>query len=63
MFDVGACQKGGSMRSKSAVARPGGEEKPPFCPTGQRPLHAPGALALVAGPEPRSAAVMKPGLY
>jgi hypothetical protein len=51
------------MRSKSAIARPSGEEKAGACAVGPRPLPMPGPLALVGGAEPRPAGAMKPGLY
>ena len=51
------------MRSKIVIARPGGEDKTPARAVGQRPLHAPGSLALVTGGDTRPLGAMKPGLY
>jgi hypothetical protein len=47
------------MRSKSAAERSKGEGQE----AAPRPLHAPGTLSLVRGPDPRPAGEMKPGLY
>lgn len=63
MIGAEACQKGGSMRSKSVVARPRGEDKPAACATDPRPLRAPATLALVGSADPRPAGALKPGLY
>jgi hypothetical protein len=63
MIGAEACQKGGSMRSKSIVARPGIEDKAPACPVGRRPLPMAGSLALVSNADTRPASAMKPGLY
>jgi hypothetical protein len=62
MIGAEACQKGGSMRSKSVVARPSGEEKAAACAVGKHPLPM-GSLALVGTTDTRPARAMKPGLY
>jgi hypothetical protein len=61
MIGVEACQKGGSMRSKSVAERPKSDDKvriPAACA-----LPKPGALSLVRGAEAQPARAMKPGLY
>jgi hypothetical protein len=63
MIGVEACQKGGSMRSKSMAERAKGDDKPAICDRVARALHTPGALSLVRPAETRPAGAMKPGLY
>jgi hypothetical protein len=58
MIGVEACQKGGSMRSKSAAERPKSDDK--ACAPTARALHT---LSLVRDAETRPAGAMKPGLY
>ena len=63
MIDHEACQKGGSMRSKSVAERPDRESQAAARTGVARPLHSPGALSLVRGTETGPAGKMKPGLY
>ena len=63
MIGAGACQKGGSMRSKSLAERPASDDKAAGRPTAARSLQSVGALSLVRDAEARPAAAMKPGLY
>jgi hypothetical protein len=63
MIGAEACQKGGSMRSKSVAERPKSDDKPALCIPAVRALATSGALSLVRGTETRTASAMKPGLY
>jgi hypothetical protein len=63
MIGVQACQKGGSMRSKSVLAQPRGEEAADTAPTEQRPLPPRGSLTLVDRGQSRPAGAKKHGLY
>jgi hypothetical protein len=63
MFGAGACQKGGSMRSKSAAERPKSEAQASGCNAGAALLPIPVPLSLVRGAEPRPAGMTKHGLY
>jgi len=63
MIGTEACQKGGSMRSKSLAERPACDDKSPARPNATRSLQGAGALSLVRDAEARPAAAMKPGLY
>jgi hypothetical protein len=63
MIGVEACQKGGSMRSKSVAERSKSDDKADICVPAARALPTPGALSLVRGAEAQPARAMKPGLY
>jgi hypothetical protein len=63
MIGVEACQKGGSMRSKSLAERSKSDDKADICVPAARALPAPGALSLVRAAEVRPRGAMKPGLY
>jgi hypothetical protein len=63
MIGTEACQKGGSMRSKSLAERPPSDNEAAICRPATHALQTPGALSLVRGLETRAAAALKPGLY
>jgi hypothetical protein len=63
MIGTEACQKGGSMRSKSLAERPANDDKAAACLPGRRAAQTPGALSLVRGAQTRESVAMKPGLY
>ena len=63
MIGTEACQKGGSMRSKSLAERPTSDDKAAPCLPAKRLLQTPGGLSLVRGGETRTSVAMKPGLY
>jgi hypothetical protein len=60
MIGKEACQKGGSMRSKSLAERPKNDQK--LCAPAACTPHAPGALSLVRA-DAQPARALKPGLY
>jgi hypothetical protein len=63
MIGVEACQKGGSMRSKSAAERSKSDDKADIRIPAGCTLHMPGTLSLVRGAQAQPARAMKPGLY
>jgi len=63
MIGVEACQKGGSMRSKSTAERPKSDDKADIRIPAACPHPMPGALSLVRGADMQPARAMKPGLY
>jgi hypothetical protein len=63
MIGTEACQKGGSMRSKSLAERPPKDHEAKVRRPATHKLQTPGALSLVRGLETRPAVALKPGLY
>jgi hypothetical protein len=63
MIGVEACQKGGSMRSKSVAERSKSDDKADICVPTACAFPAPGALSLVCGAAAQPSRAMKPGLY
>jgi len=63
MIGVEACQKGGSMRSKSMAERPKGDDKADIRIPIACAIPTPGALSLVRAADAQPARALKPGLY
>jgi hypothetical protein len=62
MIGAWACQKGGSMSSKSTAERAIGDKKGVTGMAGATGAQ-PGTLTLVRGLEPQPAGRLKPGIY